>query len=171
MNGVVLWIVGRPSSGKSTFAKAAFKLLQEQGVCACVLDGDAVRAALRPAPGYDPEARDAFYETLANLAALVAAQGQIVLVPATASRAEYRRRAKQLAPDFFEVFVDVPQQEVEARDAKGLYRAVREGRVQGVPGADAPFDAPEHADAVARGGHDTATVEEVVRRVRQRVKG
>ncbi len=60
--------------------------------------------------------------------------------------------------------MDVPQAEVEARDAKGLYRAVREGRVKGVPGADAPFDLPEHADVVARGGHDLAAVEDAVRR-------
>ena len=155
MSGVVVWITGKPSSGKSTFARAALEALHGEGTLACVLDGDDVRGALCPTPGYSEEARDAFYETLGNLAALLAEQGQCVLVPATASRAEFRHRAKRRAPAFLEVFVDASQEEVEARDAKGLYRAVREGRAQGVPGADAPFEAPQDADVVARGGRDT----------------
>ena len=48
---------------------------------------EAVRDALVPAPAYTPEARDAFYATLAQLAALLAAQDLIVLVAATVHRA------------------------------------------------------------------------------------
>ena len=42
-----------------------------------MLDGDELRKALVPPPGYTPEARDAFYATLAYLAALLAGRGGV----------------------------------------------------------------------------------------------
>ena len=134
--GVVIWITGLPSSGKSTFAAHLREQLVTLGVASCVLDSDAVRAALVPAPGYDEIARDHFYDTLARLAALLEAQGLIVVVPATAHRRAYRDRARRRVERWIEVFVDVPPEECRARDAKGLYAASAAGRVSALPGAD-----------------------------------
>ncbi|MEZ4224337.1 MAG: adenylyl-sulfate kinase [Polyangiaceae bacterium] len=166
MTGLVVWITGRPSAGKSTFAAALAEALRSQGVAVALLDGDDVRGALRPRPGYDEASRDAFYETLANLAALLARQALIVLVPATAARVDFRRRAKLCAPAYMEVFVDVSLEEARARDAKGLYRALREGRVHGVPGEDVPYDTPLRPDVVARGGRDAEALRESLDRIR-----
>jgi adenylylsulfate kinase len=130
------------------------------------LDGDAVRDALRPRPGYSERERDEFYETLANLAAELARQGLVVLVPATAHRASFRQRARSLAPDFVEVFVQASEREVRERDAKGLYRAALEGRAEGVPGADLEYEAPAEPDVRANGGRDDAAIDAIVRRVR-----
>ena len=69
MSGVVVWLTGLPSSGKSTLARAIAAASEEP---ALVLDGDEVREALVPRHGYDPDARAAFYETLGRLAALAA---------------------------------------------------------------------------------------------------
>ena len=134
--GAVVWITGLPSSGKSTFAERLQRRLLEAGLACCTLDGDAVRHALVPAPGYTPEARDAFYATLAGLAALLAAQGLVVVVPATAHRAAYRAEARRVAPRFVEVYVAVDAGECRRRDAKGLYAATGAGLAVGLPGAD-----------------------------------
>jgi adenylylsulfate kinase len=139
---VVVWLTGLPSSGKTTLARAAAERLRTAGQPTLVLDGDEVRAALRPTPGYDDAARDAFYETLARLAALAAEQGLVVLVPATATRASYRARARALAPRFVEVFVDTPPAVCAARDAKGLYARARAGEVPHLPGLGVTFDIP-----------------------------
>ncbi len=163
--GVVVWITGKPSSGKSTLAERAHAALCERAVACCVLDGDAVRAALVPRPGYDPEARDAFYQTLANLAALLARQGLVVLVAATAHAARFRQRARELAPRFVEVFVDVSADELSRRDAKGLYRAVREGDASDVPGADLAYEPPLAPDVTAAGGRDEQALARVIERV------
>lgn len=140
----IVWLTGLPSSGKSTLAQEVARLLRSAGrENVVVLDSDEVRHALRPEPGYDTAARDAFYETLARLAALLAAQGQLVLVPATAHRRAFRDRARALAPGrFVEVFVDTPEAECRRRDAKGLYaRADREANAT-LPGAGVAFEAP-----------------------------
>jgi adenylylsulfate kinase len=156
--GAVVWVTGLPSSGKSTFAARLQARLREAGRPSCTLDGDEVRRALVPAPGYTPEARDAFYATLARLAALLATQGLVVLVPATAHRAAYRAEARALAPRFVEVHVAVPAEECRRRDAKGLYAA----GLPDLPGADTAYEPPEAPDVVAAGGHDEGAADQVV---------
>ncbi len=169
MSGVVVWLTGKPSSGKSTLAVSVRDRLAGEGAPVCLLDGDVVRVALVPRPGYDPKARDDFYATLANLAALLATQGLVVLVAATAHLRAFRERARTKAPAFVEVFVDASQQEVEQRDARGLYAAVREGRVGGVPGADLVYETPTSPEVTARGGLDAEAVEAVLRAVHSRL--
>lgn len=168
MSGVVVWLTGKPSSGKSTLASALHARLTQEQIAGCVLDGDQVRAAFFPRHGYDPKSRDEYYATLAALAALLARQGLVVLVPATAHLKAFRERARASAPSFVEVYVEASQAEVEARDAKGLYRAVHEGRAGGVPGADVGYEVPEHPDVVAHGGHDPGAIEAIVLAVIER---
>lgn len=141
-SGVVVWITGLPSSGKSTLARRTAELVERS----VVLDSDEVRAALTPPPGYDDAGREAFYETLAKLAALLASQQLVVLVPATANLRRYRDRARALAPAFVEVLVDTPLAECRRRDAKGLYAAPPAT----LPGVGAPYQPPLSPDLVVR---------------------
>jgi adenylylsulfate kinase-like enzyme len=63
------------------------------------------------------------------------------------------------------VYVHVPAERCAERDAKGLYAAVREGKVTGVPGADAPYEVPEAPDVIALGGYDDEAIGKIVRTV------
>jgi adenylylsulfate kinase len=157
-SGVVIWVTGLPSSGKSTFAGEMALRLRASGRATCVLDGDDVRGALSPRPGYDAGARDAFYATLGRLAALIAAQGVCVIVAATSHRAVYRRDARRVFPQFLEVFVDADPIACRVRDSKGLYAA----SVAGLPGGDVVYERPTAPDVVAAGGHDEAAARRVL---------
>jgi adenylylsulfate kinase len=161
VKGTVVWITGLPSSGKSRLAGRVSDALRSAAKPCLVLDSDAVRAALEPPPGYDERAREDFYATLANLAAMFARQGLTVLVPATAHRRIYRERARERAPRFLEVYVSTSAEECAERDAKGLYAAARDGRISGLPGVGVAYEAPEAPDIVACGGED----EEALRRI------
>ena len=156
--GVVVWITGLPSAGKSTFARALSKEMTRRGGSVCILDGDDVRTALSSSLGYTTDERAAFYETLARLAALLAAQGLVVLVAATAHRRVFSERARELVRAFVEVFIDTPVEECVRRDTKGLYRAQANGRARDVPGADVPYEPPLEADVHAHGGDDPESV-------------
>jgi adenylylsulfate kinase len=158
-------MTGLPSSGKSTLAEALATELRARGECVSVLDGDRVRESLVPAPGYSPEERASFYETLARLAALLAEQGLVVIVAATDHRRAFRERARALAPSFIEVWVDTPLRECEQRDTKGLYAARREGEARGLPGTDEAYEAPRRADVVAHGGHDAEALAALIERI------
>jgi adenylylsulfate kinase len=140
----VVWLTGYPASGKSTLARAAAEALRQKGHAVCVLDGDEVRSTLRPTPGYDDQARTDFYASLAGLAALLARQGLVVMVPATANRTAYRDAARAMAPRFLEVFVDTPLAECQRRDPKNLYRL----SPSTLPGAGASYEPPAHPDLV-----------------------
>ena len=155
-----MWLTGLPSSGKSTLAAAMRERLGERS---CLLDGDEVRDALVPRPGYGDEARDQFYASLANLAALLARQGLVVLVPATAHRRSYRDRARAVAPRFVEIHVATGADECAERDPKGLWAGPARANL---PGAGVEYEAPEQPDITAEGGLDPGAIEALVRRLR-----
>jgi len=160
--GTVVWITGLPGAGKSTLASRIAERLRAAAMPCAVLDGDDVRAALERPPGRGGVERDELYASLARLAALLARQGLVVVVAATAHRAVHRDRARALAPRYVEVHVATPVAECERRDPKGLYAAARAGVVTGVPGVDAVYEAPRAPDVVASGGDDVVAVDRVV---------
>lgn len=165
--GAVVWVTGLPSAGKSTLARRIRDALRAAGRPAVALDGDAVRAALVPAPGHEPAARAAFYETLGNLALALAGEGVDVVVAATAHRRAFRDRVRARAAPFVEVWVDVPEATCAARDPKGLWAAARGGRLPHLPGAGGgpAYEPPRAPEVVARGGEDEVAAAAAARRV------
>ncbi|HLU65487.1 MAG TPA: adenylyl-sulfate kinase [Kofleriaceae bacterium] len=154
MSGAVVWITGLPASGKSTLAARARDELARRGRPAALLDGDRMRPILGPELGYAPDERDELYRRLAALAVLLAEQGLLVLVPATAPQRRHRDRARAAAPRFIEVLVDTPLEECARRDPKGLYRRAAAGEPLTLPGAGAPYEPPTRPDLIAHGGRD-----------------
>lgn len=160
--GTVVWFTGLPASGKTTLARRVEQRLARSGWPSIVLDSDELREALGASLGYAANPRAGFYRVLANLACLLARQGHLVLVAATAHRRAFRDRARRLAPRFLEVFVDVPVATCAGRDVKGLYRLAARGKLSALPGVGARYEAPRHAELVAHGGRDRAAVEAVL---------
>lgn len=160
--GVVIWLTGRPAAGKSTLAEAVRARLAALGRAACVLDSDRMREVLVPAPGYDEDGRAGFYATLGRLAAYLADQGLVVLVPATAHRRGFRDRARAIAPAFIEVYVSAPAEACAQRDIKGLYARARAGEIADLPGMNAVYEEPIAPDVVAAGGRDEEAAAGVV---------
>ena len=64
---------------------------------------------------------------------------------------------------FYEVWVNTPVEECEARDPKGLYKKARAGEIKGFTGIDAPYEAPEDAALVLT--TKDATIEQCVQQV------
>jgi adenylylsulfate kinase len=159
MTGAVAWFTGLPSAGKSTLARAVADELRQREIHAVVLDSDEVRALI-PQLGYDEAARNQFYGLLARLAAMLARQGHVVLVPATANRRAFRDAARGLAPAFLEIFVDTPLEECRRRDTKGLYAS----KVADAPGVGTAYERPTAADFHVRSG-DTDAAAEIAERL------
>jgi adenylylsulfate kinase-like enzyme len=64
---------------------------------------------------------------------------------------------------FIEVFVDIPVEEAEKRDPKGLYKKARAGEIPNFTGISAPYEAPENAEIHVR--TDKLSVEECVAKI------
>ncbi len=167
MMGVVVWFTGLPAAGKTTLAKAVKERLASLGYDCMLLDSDDIRARLLPDLGYNAPDRHYFYGLLARLAAWLAHEGKVVLVAATANRKSYRNNARELAPRFYEVFVDTPQKICAERDPKGLYQRASAADGDALPGVGVEYEAPRSPDVVAAGGHDEGAVEAIVVLVEQ----
>lgn len=146
-----VWITGLPASGKSTLASAVSAQLAARGVDAAVLESDELRKVFTPDPHYDEKERDIFYRAMVYIGVLLTSHGVPVLFDATANRRAYRELARQQIPQFLEVYVDSPLQTCIARDPKGIYRNASQGGASTVPGIQAAYEAPEHADLTIHG--------------------
>ncbi len=159
--GYIVWITGFPAAGKTTLARALRTRLQQDRIACCMLDSDDVRREIKPSHGYDSAGRAAFYETLANLAAMLARQGLVVIVPATANLRAYRNRARILAPHYVEVHVKTPVSECAERDPKGLYGRANTRSDVALPGVNAPYEPPQAPDVCATGGFDASAIDAI----------
>ena len=102
---------------------------------------------------------------LASLAALLARQGHIVEVAATAPLRTHRATARARAPRFIEVWVTTPLEECERRDPKHLYARARAGEAPTLPGVGAAYEPPLTPEITATGGLDDDAVHAIARRL------
>jgi len=142
--GAVVWFTGLSGAGKSTLAQGVHARLREQGLASTVLDGDLLRTGLCADLGFSAADRAENVRRAAEVAALMAEAGLLVLVALISPFREGRQRARErVAPrPFVEVYCSSPLTVCEARDPKGLYRRVRAGQVAEFTGITSPYEAP-----------------------------
>lgn len=141
-----IWITGLPASGKSSIVASLRPRLETLGLRVEVLESDAVRRFLTPAPTYSREERDLFYRALAFLGSRLVAHGVTVIFDATANRRAYRDLARELIPHFLEVAVECPLEVCKERDRKGTYRKGLAGESTTVPGLQDVYEPPRDPD-------------------------
>jgi adenylylsulfate kinase len=156
----VIWITGRPASGKSVLARAAADALRQEGRPVRVIETDEVRKVLTPAPGYSADERDAVYRAVGFMAATLAEAGVPVIVDGTAHRRAWRDAVRALVPCFAEVQLVCPLEVCQAREARRAAQRGQPGIYAGagklgavVPGVDVPYEdalAPELVIDTAR---------------------
>jgi adenylyl-sulfate kinase len=153
--GATVWMTGLPASGKSTVAAAVEARLVGDGRGAYVLDGDNLRHGLNGDLGFSAGDRAENVRRTAEVAALMADAGVVVLValvsPYRADRAAARAVHERLELPFLEVHVATSLEECERRDPKGLYARARAGELQHLTGVDDPYEPPEAPEVVVRG--------------------
>ena len=144
----VVWFTGISGAGKSTIANIVERKLHAAGRHTYLLDGDNLRRGLNRDLGFTTADRVENVRRVAEIAALMADAGLIVLVSLISPYRAERRLARERVGDgeFCEVFVDTPLEAAEARDRKGLYDKARRGALPNFTAVDAPYEAPEHPE-------------------------
>lgn len=140
--GVVIWLTGLPSSGKSSLAEGVKKVLNRYKKPVVLIDSDEMRSLLTPNPTYEPEERDRFYQSVGDLAVWLAGSGINVIIAATAHKRRYRDELRDRVDRFAEVWVDCPLEECIARDPKGLYARAARDKDNRLPGVGVVYEPP-----------------------------
>ena len=152
--GCTLWMTGLSASGKSTVAVALEQVLVQRGHAAYRLDGDNIRMGLNKNLGFSAEDRAENIRRIGEVAKLFADAGLITITsfisPYKADRDGVRKIHEDAGIPFIEVYVNVPLEEAEKRDPKGLYKKARSGQLKGFTGIDDPYEAPEKAEIELR---------------------
>lgn len=150
--GEVLWICGLSGAGKTTLSLEIAGRLRSQGKSVVMLDGDELRevfgAAANNTKNHGREGRLALAFQYAHLCRIIAGQGLTVVIATISLFREIFVWNRTNLPNYFEVYLKVPVEELRRRDPKGIYRRFDAGELADVAGLDLPIDEPEMADWV-----------------------
>src|SRR3954452_9047045 len=164
--GATVWMTGLPGSGKSTIASGVEAHLLGGGRSVYILDGDNLRHGLNGDLGFSAADRAENVRRTAEVSALLADAGVVVLValvsPYRADRDAARAVHAARGLPFLEVHVATSLEECERRDPKGLYARARAGELTHLTGVDDPYEPPEAAEVVLGAGESPEAAVETV---------
>jgi bifunctional enzyme CysN/CysC len=141
----VLWFTGLSGAGKSTIANLVEKKLVRMNRHTFLLDGDNVRHGLNKDLGFSEADRVENIRRVGEVAKLMTDAGLIVITSFISPFRAEREMVRNLISEgeFFEIHIDTPLAEAEARDVKGLYKKARAGDLKNFTGIDSPYEPPE----------------------------
>ncbi|KAL2923234.1 Adenylyl-sulfate kinase 3 [Bienertia sinuspersici] len=147
--GCLVWITGLSGSGKSTLACTLGRELHSRGKLSYVLDGDNLRHGLNKNLGFSAEDRAENIRRVGEVGKLFADAGLICIASLISPYRKDRDACRAMLPDgtansliYLQVFMNTPLEVCEERDAKGLYKLARAGKIKGFTGIDDPYEPP-----------------------------
>ncbi len=146
--GRVFWITGLSGAGKTTLGRELWGRLRAAGRPAIFLDGDALRGAIAEDLDHSVGSRLQSATRNARLCGLLARQGIDVVCATISLFHSVQRWNRENIPDYREIYLRVPAEELRRRDSKGIYARAQRGEARDVVGLDVPAETPEKPDLV-----------------------
>ena len=143
--GTCFWITGLSGSGKTTISKKLAEIIHEEHQNVILLDGDELRKVLNK-DSFNREQRLEIGLTYSRLAKLITSQGTHVVMAVMGLFHELHEWNRKNISNYLEVFLDVPINELERRDPKGLYRKFNSGQIKNMTGLDQKAEFPKNPD-------------------------
>lgn len=144
---MVIWLTGLPGAGKTTIAKLLLIKLRELEKQAILLDGDALREALKQHT-YDIESRKSLALTYSRLAKMFSGQGSIAICATVSMFDSVRTWNAENIESYFEVYIKVPDDILRQRNQKNLYSSATSGETSNVHGFDLAVEEPKAPNLV-----------------------
>lgn len=143
---MVIWIIGLSGSGKTRIGSLLAERLRARAAPVVFLDGDRLRAVWGDDLGFDVEARRVQAGRVSRLCKLLDDQGIHVVAAILSLFPESRQWNRANLSHYFQIYLDVPFDELRRRDPKGLYAAAARGEMPNVVGIDIPWPVPDDSD-------------------------
>jgi adenylylsulfate kinase-like enzyme/phosphohistidine swiveling domain-containing protein len=144
----VYWITGLSGAGKTTLGRELWQRLRAAGRSAIFLDGDMLREVIAEDLGHNLANRRKSAMRNARLCRMLASQGGDVVCPTISMFHDVQRWNRENIPNYREIYLRVPMDELQRRDAKGIYAAAKRGELCDVVGLDVAAELPEAPDLI-----------------------
>ena len=138
-----VWITGLPGSGKSVIARAVAEKLRSRGDDVIVLELDAIRRIITPAPTYSDAEREAVYRALVYIGAVLVDAGIPVIFDATAPRRGGCRTSPRCSSSVRWRSVASVKRSGPVERRHPLSMRGRRGRVPGSPASTSSTSSPQ----------------------------
>lgn len=162
----VIWLFGRPCSGKTTLAK----ILQANLSCGAI-DGDSIRTFYPIRLGWSEEDRHKNAMRAIELTdRAYNSRGQKEVIISLITPLEKSRKVikEQLGNNVIMIYIKAPLEVCEERDIKGMYAKARKGEIKQFTGIDSPFEEPKNPDLIVE--TDKYTIEENIQQIMEFLK-
>jgi adenylylsulfate kinase len=144
--GFIVWLTGMNRAGKSTLAGQIAARLTAVGRPAELLDEDGAARMLLEGLGSSKDDHAKAAARFGYVAKAVMRAGGVAVCAVLSPYREAREAIRKEARRFIEVFVDCGMEELQRRDAAGIYKKALSGELKDVPGVDVPYEPPSHAE-------------------------
>lgn len=149
----VIWITGISGVGKSTLAKELVQMLQDKAKPVLALDGDELREIFamdtNSGFGHNRNERLSLAFKYSKLCQMIANQRETVVIATISLFREIHEWNRKNLPNYIEVYLKVPLDELRQRDPKNIYKNFDAGKIENVAGLDLSIDEPLIADFIA----------------------
>lgn len=143
-----IWILGIPSSGKTTIAGILHSRFEQVGVRTIILETDELRSRLFPNPSFSKEETEVVYAVMTLLAEYLLKSGASVIIAATGFKRRFVSDARARLENFMEVYARCSLETAIKRDSKRLYSRAMKGEIAGLPGLQEKFEEPVNPELV-----------------------
>ncbi|MDC1054082.1 adenylyl-sulfate kinase [Alphaproteobacteria bacterium] len=145
MNNKCYWITGLSASGKTTISKKLCGNLKKKTKNVILLDGDQLRSIFKH-DKYDIVNRLNYGFIYSNLCKFLVGQNINIIIAIGGLFHELQAWNRINIPGYIEIFLDVPFDELQRRDPKGLYQSFNSGIMNNFYGGDIKPELPLNPD-------------------------
>lgn len=164
------WITGLSASGKTTMANMLTSYLKKKNKPVIQLDGDILRNIFN-IRAYSLEERYSLGLKYSFFCKLIREQNINVVIGVIGLFHKLRTWNRKNIPNYCEIFLNTPLQELINRDPKGIYKRALNGNLKNVAGIDLKIELPRNPDVEIIWSKDKSvesTFKEIIKKLKNK---
>lgn len=142
--GKVIWLYGRPCSGKSTLASSIAEGIKDKGISVITLDGDELRSGINCDLGYSLVDRHENIRRASETAKMLSEKGFWVVCSFVTPTVELRELVRKINNELelHQIYIHASLDVCKKRDVKGHYFKAEIEQFSDFTGISSPFEEP-----------------------------